>query len=56
LIVRQNTVSVELYVVVAQGINMVGAGTAIQNAITAAVQDMLGMEVKDVNIYIQNIE
>ncbi len=56
LTVRQNTVSVELYVVVAQGINMVGAGTAIQNAITAAVQDMLGMEVKDVNIYIQNIE
>ena len=56
LTVRQNTVSVDLYVVVAQGINMVGTGTAIQNAVTTAVHEMLGMEVKGVNIYIQNIE
>ncbi len=56
LTVRQNTVSVDLYVVVAQGINMVSTGTAIQSAVTTAVHEMLGMEVKDVNIYIQNIE
>ncbi len=54
--VRQNTVTVDLYVIVAQGINMVGAGAAIQRAVTDAVHEMLGMDVKDVNIYIQNIE
>lgn len=56
LTVRQNTVSVDLYVVVAQGINMVSTGNIIQREVTAAVHDMLGMEVQDVNIYIQNIE
>jgi len=56
LTVRKNTVSVDLYVIVAQGINMVTTGAAIQSAITTAVHDMLGMDVKDMNIYIQNIE
>ena len=56
LTVRQNTVGVDLYVVVAQGINMVSTGNTIQREVTAAVHDMLGMEVQDVNIYIQNIE
>ncbi len=56
LTVRQNTVKVDLYVVVAQGINMVTTGTAIQRDVTKAVHDMLGMEVKDVNIFIQKIE
>lgn len=56
LSVHGNTVSVALYVVVAQGINMVSTGTAIQRDVTKAVHDMLGMDVKDVNIYIQKIE
>ncbi len=56
LAVKQNTVSVDLYIIVAQGINMVSTGAAIQRTVTTAVHDMLGMEVKDVNIYIQNIE
>lgn len=56
LAVRQNTVSVDLYVVVAQGINMVSTGAAIQHDVSTAVHEMLGMEVKGVNIYIQNIE
>lgn len=56
LVVRQNTVKVDLYIVVAQGINMVNTGAAIQHDVTKAVHDMLGMEVDDVNIYIQRIE
>lgn len=56
LTVRKNTVSIDLYVVVAQGINMVRTGTTIQRDVTAAVHDMLGMVVKDVNVYIQKIE
>lgn len=56
LTVRQNTVSVDLYVVVAQGINMVSTGTTIQRDVTKAVHEMLAMEVKDVNIYIQKME
>jgi len=56
LTVRQNTVDIDLYVVVAQGINMVSTGSAIQHAVSSAVNEMLGMDVKNVNIYIQNIE
>jgi len=56
LTVKQNTVSIDLYVVAAQGVNMVSTGTAIQRSVSVAVHDMLGMDVKDVNIYIQNVE
>ena len=56
LTVKQNTVAIDLYVVVRQGVNMVSTGAAIQQAVTVAVHDMLGMDVKDVNIYIQNID
>ena len=56
LTVRENTVDIDLYVVVAQGINMVRTGATIQHNVAAAVHEMLGMDVKDVNIYIQKIE
>jgi uncharacterized alkaline shock family protein YloU len=56
LAVRQNTVSIDLYVAVAAGINMVSTGTAVQHAVSTAVHEMLGMEVKDVNVFIQRIE
>lgn len=56
LTVRKNTVNIDLYVVVAQGINMVSTGTTIQRDVSTAVHDMLGMEVKDVNIFVQRIE
>lgn len=54
--VRRNTVKIDLYIVVAQGINMLSTGSAIQRDVSKAVHEMLGMEVKDINIYIQEIE
>ena len=56
LTVRENSVDVDLYVVVAQGIDMVSTGAAIQRDVAAAVHEMLGMDVEAVNIYIQKIE
>ena len=56
LTVRENTVAIDLYVVMAQGINMISTGTTIQHDVGAAVHEMLGMDVKDVHIYLQKIE
>lgn len=52
--VRDNTVSVDLYVVTVQGVNMVATGTAIREAVTSAIETTLGMSVASVSIYIQN--
>ena len=54
--VRDNAVHADLYVVVAHGTNMVAVGNQVQRAVTQAVNDMLGMGVRTVNVYIQGVE
>lgn len=54
--VRENIVHADLYVVVAHGANMVEVGNNVQRAVTQAVHEMLGMGVRNVNVYIQGIE
>lgn len=56
LSVRENSVSLDLYVAVAQGVNMLSTGAAIQREVSANVTDLLGMDVADVNVFIQNVE
>jgi len=54
--VEDDTVSVDLYVVVEQGVNMAKLSRDIQAEVSRAIHDMVGMEVKEVNIHIQDVE
>ena len=54
--VRDMTVHADVYVVVAQGANMVAVGNEVQRAVSQAVHEMLGMVVRNVNVYIQGVE
>jgi len=55
LIVKDNTVSADLYLVVAPGINIVEVGTAVQEEVASSLEEMVGMQVREVNVYIQDV-
>ena len=55
LTVKDNTVSADLYIVVTASAHIVEVGTAVQEEVAAAIEDMLGMQVREVNVYIQDV-
>jgi Uncharacterized protein conserved in bacteria len=55
LTVKDNTVSADLYIVVAAGSNIVEVGTAVQEEVAAAIEMMIGMQVQNVNVFIQDV-
>jgi uncharacterized alkaline shock family protein YloU len=54
--VEDDSVTVDLYVIVEPGVNMYNLGQAIQAEVTRAVNDMVGVTVRAVNIHIQDVE
>ena len=54
--VEDETVTVDLYVIVEPGANMYNLSQAIQAEVTRAISDMVGVAVKAVNIHIQDVE
>jgi len=50
-----NSVRVALYVVTEPDVNMLGVGRQIQAEVTRAIQDMVGMEVKSVDVHIDDV-
>ncbi|MBX5449759.1 Asp23/Gls24 family envelope stress response protein [Thermogemmatispora sp.] len=55
LTVKDNTVSVDLYLVLASGVNVVEVATAVQEEVAAALEHMVGMQVREINVYIQDV-
>jgi len=55
LTIKDNTVSADLYIVVAANVNIVNVGTAIQEEVASAIEHMVGMKVREVNVYIQDV-
>ena len=55
LSVKDNTVSADLYIVVEAGVNIVEVGTAVQEEVASAIEEMIGMQVREVNVYIQDV-
>lgn len=56
LTIKDHTVSADLYLVIESGANIVETGTAVQEEVAAAIEHMVGMRVREVNIYIQDVE
>ena len=54
--VEDDAVSVDLYIVVEQDVNVLKLSQEIQSEVSRAIHDMVGMEVKEVNIHIQDVE
>ncbi len=54
--VEDDVVSVDLYIVVEGGTDMLRLSRQIQAKVTRAIQDMVGMPVKEVNVHIQDVE
>ena len=55
LTIRDSTVAVDLYIVVSAGSNIVEVGTSLQGEVASALENMTGMQVQEVNIYIQDV-
>src|SRR4030067_2305223 len=54
--IEDGSVAVDLYVIVAQDVNMLQLGQQIQTGGTRAIQDLVGMPVKEVNVFIRDVE
>ena len=55
LTVRDNIVSADLYLVVESGADIVNVGTAVQEEVASALEHIVGMQVHEVNVYIQDV-
>jgi uncharacterized alkaline shock family protein YloU len=53
--VADDAVRVDLYIIVEADVNMRSVSIKIQEAVTRAIQDMVGMKVSAVNIHIQDV-
>lgn len=54
--VADDGVSVDLYIIAEPDANMLNLGHAIQNEVTRAIQNTVGMDVHEVNVHIQDVE
>jgi len=55
LSVHDDTVTVDLYLVVEPSANMLEVGAAVQESVSAAVEHILGMRARQINVYIQDV-
>lgn len=55
LVVHDTAVIIDLYVVVQPAANIVDVGTFVQEAVSAAVEQLLGLTVTAVNVFIQDV-
>lgn len=54
--VHENSqVSVDLFVVVDHDVSMLQLGRRVQDEISRAIEEMLGMEVREVNVHIEDV-
>jgi uncharacterized alkaline shock family protein YloU len=55
LAIRNTTVTADLYIVVTTGVSIVEVGSAVQDEVAAAIERMVGMQVREVNVFIQDV-
>src|SRR5438105_3601473 len=55
LTVKDDIVTADLYIVVATNTNIVDVGSAVQEEVASALEHMVGMHVREVNVYIKDV-
>jgi uncharacterized alkaline shock family protein YloU len=56
LVIEDDVVTIDLYVVAEPEANLLRLGQTLQNEVSRAIQDMVGMEVLAVNVHIQDVD
>jgi uncharacterized alkaline shock family protein YloU len=54
--IAPNGTSANCYIIAAPNTNLLELGTAVQATVAAVIQDLAGMSVTEVNVYIQDVE
>ncbi len=55
LTIKDKSVTADLYIVVASSVNIVEVGSTVQEEVASAIEHMVGMQVREVNVYIQDV-
>ena len=55
LTVKQDVVDVDLYLIVEPSAHLVEVGSAVQESVGAAIEHILGMRARAINVYIQDV-
>jgi uncharacterized alkaline shock family protein YloU len=55
LVVHDDIVSIDLYVIAEPDVNLVSVGAAVQEAVGRAVDHILGMHASEINVYVQDV-
>jgi uncharacterized alkaline shock family protein YloU len=53
--VADNQVAVNVYLVARRGVDLLQMGRQLQGQVTRAIQDIVGMDVREVNVHIEDI-
>jgi len=53
--VEDDIVFVDLYIILKEGVNIRNTSREVQKMVTRAITEMIGMDVEEVNIHIENI-
>ncbi|MFQ6001844.1 MAG: Asp23/Gls24 family envelope stress response protein [Anaerolineae bacterium] len=53
--VEEGAVSIDLFIIVEPQVNMLHLGQEIQREVTRAIQDLVGMPVREVNVHIEDV-
>lgn len=53
--VEEGAVSIDLFIIVEPQVNMLRLGQEIQREVTRAIQELVGMPVREVNVHIEDV-
>jgi uncharacterized alkaline shock family protein YloU len=53
--IEDHTVSIDLFIVAEPDVQMLPLGQALQHEVSRAIQDIVGMPVKEINIHIDDV-
>lgn len=56
LSVEDNVVSMDLYITVQRDVNMLKVSREVQTQVARAIQDIVGMPVREINVHIVDVE
>jgi uncharacterized alkaline shock family protein YloU len=55
MLVEDDVVYMDLYVIVEPNVNLLSLGRQIQQDVSRAINDMLGMHVGEINVHVQDV-
>lgn len=56
IVIHDNTVVGDIYLIVKEDVNIREVGRNVQQQVTRAIQEMVGMDVAQIDIHIENID